>query len=126
MHSAYVGLQSSDPVVHDNAVEFLDSVLPPQMRTLLIPLFDRDVSVDQRIAAANRLVGSALGDREEAVEVMSLSQDPWLRSCAAYAIGEMHLQRFAKMLDDWASHADPLLRATAIDAREKLRLAQNA
>ena len=123
MHSAYVGLQSSDPVVHDNAVEFLDSVLPPEMRTLLIPLFDRDVSVNQRIAAANRLVGSALGDREEAVEVMSLSQDPWLRSCAAYAIGEMRLQRFAQTLEEWASHADPLLRATAIDAREKLRAA---
>ena len=31
MHSAYVGLQSTDPVVHDNAVEFMDSVLPPEV-----------------------------------------------------------------------------------------------
>ncbi|MEO8681562.1 MAG: Npt1/Npt2 family nucleotide transporter [Vicinamibacterales bacterium] len=121
MHSAYVGLQSMDPVVHDNAVEFLDSVLPPEVRALLIPLFDRDVTVAQRIAAANKLLGAELGDREEAIEVMTLSQDPWLRSCAAYAIGEMRLQRFAATLDTWAADVDPLLRATAIDAREKLR-----
>ena len=45
LHSAHVGLQSEDPVVHDNAVEFIDSVLPPEVRSLIIPLFDRDVTV---------------------------------------------------------------------------------
>ena len=102
MHSAYVGLQSADPVVHDNAVEFIDSVLPPEVRALIIPLFDRDVSVADRIATANRMLGSTLGDREEAIEVMALSEDPWLRSCAAYAMGEMRLTRFAPTLDQWA------------------------
>ena len=38
MHSAYVSLQSADPVVHDNAVEFMDSVLPPEVRPLFFPL----------------------------------------------------------------------------------------
>ena len=127
MHSAYVGLQSPDPVVHDNAVEFMDSVLPPEARALVIPLFDRNVKVTARIATANRLLGSSLGDREEAIEVMALSEDPWLRACAAYAIGEMRLTRFAEKLDEWArDSADPLLRATAVDAREKLRHAATA
>jgi ATP:ADP antiporter, AAA family len=126
MHSAYVSLQSTDPVVHDNGVEFMDSVLPPEMRALVIPLFDREVSVNERIAAANRMLGTALGDREEAIEVMALSDDPWLRACAAYAMGEMRLSRFAATLDLWATAPDPLLRATAIDAREKLRHAATA
>ena len=126
MHSAYVSLQSSDPVVHDNAVEFMDSVLPPEVRQLVIPLFDRNVAVPDRIATANRMLGSVLGDREEAIEVMALSQDPWLRSCAAYAMGEMRLTRFAETLDEWCNDADPLLRATAVDAREKLRHAAAA
>ncbi|MDP2053939.1 MAG: Npt1/Npt2 family nucleotide transporter [Acidobacteriota bacterium] len=121
MHSAHVGLQSNDPIVHDNAVEFLDSVLPPEVRAVLIPLFDREVPVAVRIESANRMLGAALGDREEAIEVMALSQDPWLRSCAAYAMGEMRLTRFAATLDEWAKDSEPLLRATAIDAREKLR-----
>jgi AAA family ATP:ADP antiporter len=126
LHSAYVGLQSDDPVVHDNAVEFMDSVLPPEVRTLIIPLFDRDVADAERIELANRMLGSALNDREEAIEVMAQSEDPWLRSCAAYAMGEMRLNRFASTLDKWAKDPDPLLRATAIDAREKLRHAATA
>lgn len=127
LHSAYVGLQSPDPVVHDNAVEFMDSVLPPEVRQLIIPLFDRNVPVHTRVADANRLLGSAVGDREEAIEVMALSEDPWLRACAAYAIGEMRLTRFAEQLDEWSHDgADPLLRATAVDAREKLRHAATA
>ncbi len=126
MHSAYVGLQSNDPVVHDNAVEFLDTVLPPEARLVVIPLFDRDVPVATRIESANKLLGAALGDREEAIEVMAISRDPWLRSCAAYAMGEMRLTRFAAQLDEWAKDSDALLRATAIDAREKLRHAAAA
>lgn len=122
-----MGLQSLDPVVHDNAVEFMDSVLPPEVRTLIIPLFDRNVEVRERILNANRLLGSTVGDREEAIEVMALSEDPWLRACAAYAIGEMRLTRFAEKLDAWSEdEADPLLRATAVDAREKLRHAAAA
>ena len=99
MHSAYVGLQSDDPVVHDNAVEFLDSVLPPEVRALVVPLFDRDVPVADADRSRQPLLGATLGDREEAIEVMALSHDPWLRSCAAYAMGEMRLTRFAATLD---------------------------
>jgi AAA family ATP:ADP antiporter len=121
MHSAYVGLRSSDPIVHDNAVEFLDSILGPDLRTRLLPLFDRDVKPAQRVEAANRVLGATLGDRAEAVAVMTLSEDPWLRSCAAYAIGDMQLTQFAELLDRWTTDPDPLLRATAIDARDKLK-----
>ena len=126
MHSAYVSMQSADPIVHDNAIEFMDSVLPPEVRALIIPLFDRDVSTQDRIAAANKMLGTSLDDREEAIEVMALSQDPWLRACAAFAMGEMRLTRFAAQLDAWAADDDALLRATALDARQKLRHAAMA
>ena len=121
LHSAYVGLQSVDPQVHDNALEFVDAVLPPEIRSLLMPLIDRDVPLAARIERANHLLGSSLVGREEAVEVLTTSADPWLRSCAAYAIGELHLSRFATLLERWATDPDPLLRATAGDALQKLR-----
>ena len=73
----------------------------PQLRALLVPLFDRGVSPAQRAHLANRMLGASLGDREEAIEVMALSQDPWLRSCAAYAMGELRLTRFASKIDEW-------------------------
>lgn len=121
MHSAYVGLQSDEPVAHDNALEFLEAVLEPQLKALLVPLFDRDVSAAERARLADQTLGTRMGDRDEAISVMILSRDPWLQSCAAYAIGELRLIRFAGTLDEWAQADDPLLRATAIDAREKLR-----
>lgn len=121
LHSAFVGLQADDPVVQDNAVEFLEAVVTPQLRSLLVPLFDRGVSIRQRAHLANRLLGASLGDREEAVAVMVMSQDPWLQSCAAYAIGEFRLTRFEPKLEEWAANADPLLRVTAADALKKLK-----
>jgi AAA family ATP:ADP antiporter len=60
MHSAYVGLQSNDPVVHDNAVEFLDAILAPELRTLVIPLFDRDVSPRDRAHIAAQLLNAPI------------------------------------------------------------------
>jgi ATP/ADP translocase len=60
MHSAYVGLQSNDPIVHDNAVEFLDAVLTPELRSLVIPLFDRDVSPRDRAHIAAQLLNAPI------------------------------------------------------------------
>jgi ATP:ADP antiporter, AAA family len=60
MHSAYVGLQSDDPVVHDNAVEFLEAVLSPQLRAQLVPLFDRNVSVPEKAQIAARMFHAPL------------------------------------------------------------------
>jgi AAA family ATP:ADP antiporter len=121
LHSAYVGLQSSDPMVHDNALEFIDTILPPEIRAVLMPIIDRDVSIRERIQRANQLLGSTLGGREEAVEVLTQSADPWLRSCAAYTIGELHLHRFVPVLEEWSRDQDPLLRAAALEALQKLK-----
>ena len=55
MHSAYVGLQSDDPTVHDNAVEFLEAVLSPQLRAQLVPLFDRNVSISEKAHIAAKM-----------------------------------------------------------------------
>jgi AAA family ATP:ADP antiporter len=121
MHSAYVGLLADDPIVQDNAIEFLEAVLSPQLRELIVPLFDRGVSPQQRAHLANRLLGASLGDRDEAISVLMLSHDPWLQSCAAYAIGEFRLRQFEGEIEKWCTHQDPLLRATAQDALRKLR-----
>ncbi|MCC7123485.1 MAG: hypothetical protein IT178_01450 [Acidobacteria bacterium] len=121
LHSAYVGLQSTDPVVHDNAIEFIDAILPPEVRGLLLPLIDREVPVRVRIERANQVLGRELGGREEAVEVLATGADPWLRSCAAYCIGELRLARFAPKLDEWSRDADPLLRMAAVEAQAKLK-----
>ena len=92
LHDAYVGLRSSDELVRANSLELLDNVLDPELRQLLVPLLDAQVSTDERIAIANRLVGAPLDTAEQAVETLLSSEDPWLRSSAIYAVGALQLR----------------------------------
>jgi AAA family ATP:ADP antiporter len=121
LYSAYFGIQSKDPVIHDNALEFLDNVLKPQLRNMLVPLLDSAVSIEERVKLANQYVGREVQSREEAVAELIASDDPWLKSCGAYAIGTLGLKSLAQELDRCLEHHDPLLREAARQA--KLRLA---
>jgi ATP:ADP antiporter, AAA family len=120
MYSAYVGLQSQNPSVRANALEFLDNILQPQVRSLIVPLLDSQVSVRERVALANRLLGMSVETPEQAVAALVASDDPWMRASGAYAIGMLRLTSLAPELDRLASTDDPLLRETVRAAREKL------
>jgi len=120
LHSAYVGLQSTSVAVHDNALEFLDNVLKPQLREMLVPLLDSKVTVAERAQLAQRLVRIKIESQEQAVAELVASQDPWLKSCGAYAIGSLGIKSLEDQLDQCLKESDPLLRETARAA--KLRL----
>jgi AAA family ATP:ADP antiporter len=79
LHSVYVGLKSENPVIHANAVEFLEVTLhslPPPTRAVLLPLFDNDVSIAERIKIADRMMGAAVAVEVPAeAEAEALMQD---------------------------------------------------
>jgi AAA family ATP:ADP antiporter len=60
LQNAYLGVQSEDPVTHSNALEFLDNTLTPQLRTMLVPLIDSEVTVQERIRLADRFLGFSI------------------------------------------------------------------
>jgi AAA family ATP:ADP antiporter len=120
LHSAYIGLQSTSVAVHDNALEFLDNVLKTQLRDMLVPLLDSKVTVAERAQIAQRLVRSKIESQEQAVAELVASDDPWLKSCGAYAIGALGMKSLEDRLDRCLNESDPLLRETARAA--KLRL----
>ena len=121
LHDAYVGLRSSDELVRANSLELLDNVLEPELRQLLVPLLDSQVSVDERIAIANRLVGAPLDTAEQAVETLLSSEDPWLRSSAIYAVGALQLHALEDELRRFDSDTDPVLRQSVRAARRRLK-----
>src|SRR5437588_10295018 len=57
LQNAYLGIQSSDPVTHANALEFLDNTLTAQLRARLVPLIDSEVSFEERVQLADRFLG---------------------------------------------------------------------
>jgi AAA family ATP:ADP antiporter len=116
MHSAYVGLQSDNPVVHDNALEFVETVLSLELRGLLVPLLDRDITVDERVQIADTVTGIPIRTAAEAVRVLVATDDAWLQSCAAYVAGELRMEAMVDQLRSWLADSNPLLRESARDA----------
>jgi AAA family ATP:ADP antiporter len=121
LHSAYFGLQSDNPTVYDNALEFLENVLKSQLRGMLLPLLDGKVSIKDRAVIAERFVRARVDNREQAVAELVASDDPWLKSCGAYAIGTLGLLTLEEELNRCLEHADPLLRETARTAKIRLQ-----
>jgi hypothetical protein len=48
------------------------------------------------------------------------SDDPWLKSCGAYAIGTLGMKSLETELNQCLDHPDPLLRETARAAKQRL------
>jgi hypothetical protein len=124
--SAYIGLQSKSMTVHDNALEFLDTVLKRPLREMLVPLLDGKVSATERAAIADRLVPVRIDNSEQAAAALLASGDPWLRSCGAYAIGSLGLNSLADELNRCVADSDPLVRETARLAKLRLQERQAA
>ena len=120
LHSVYLGLQSQDKTARDNALEFLEMALKSQLRAILVPLLDGKVSHRERAGLANRLIHTSFESREQAVVALVSSEDPWLKSCGAYAIGSLGMTSLARELDRCLEHPDPLLRETARAAKVRL------
>src|SRR6266404_4137590 len=120
LHSAYIGLQSTSASVHDNALEFLDNVLKSHLREMLVPLLDSKITIAERAQIAQRLVRSKIESQEQAVAELVASDDPWLKSCGAYAIGSLGIRSLEDQLDRCLTESDPLLRETARAAKHRL------
>ncbi|CAN5670965.1 hypothetical protein BH23ACI1_BH23ACI1_23430 [soil metagenome] len=120
IHDAYVGVRSADRLIRANAIEFLDNVLKPELRQILLPLIDTQVSVQERIARANQIVGARLDDTEQAMATLLASADPWLRSCAIYAVGALRLHDLAPELQRMEAGADTPTRSAIRMALHRL------
>lgn len=120
VHTAYLGLQSKNLSVYDNALEFLENILKSPLREMLMPLLDGRVSVSERVGMANRMVRAKIESQEEAVAALVCSEDAWLRACGAYAIGALGIKSLESELNRCLTDADPLLRETARAAKQRL------
>ncbi len=121
LHAVYLGLQSQDRTVYDNALEFLDNVLKSPLRSTLLPLLDGRVTRKERARLADRLAPTKLESREQAIRELISSDDPWLKACGAYAIGVFQIHSLVGELDRCLGHTDPLLRETARAAKLRFK-----
>jgi hypothetical protein len=95
-------------------------VLNLELRTLLVPLLDRDITVDQRVQIADHVTGIPIRTAAEAVRVLVATDDAWLQACAAFLAGELRLENLAPQLRSWTADPNPLLRESAKEALAKI------
>jgi hypothetical protein len=56
IESTYAAIRSGVPVIRDSALELMENTLQPELRRLLVPLFDETLSVGQRARLAARVL----------------------------------------------------------------------
>jgi AAA family ATP:ADP antiporter len=84
LQDAYVGLRSSNPTIRANSLEFLDNVLAPHLREVLVPVLDPQTSLEERIQVADRLVGAPVTTAQAGLATMLA--DPVLHEVASGAL----------------------------------------
>jgi hypothetical protein len=120
MDSVSVALRSQNPSLRANALELLDNVLTPQLRELVVPLFDGQIGTAERVSRANEIVGAKVESPEQAAMAMLASEDAWLQACGAYAAGALRLRQLRPQIERMTTNPDALLRETARAALARL------
>jgi hypothetical protein len=87
---------------------------------------DGKVTATERAGIADRLVPVKIENSEQAAAVLVASDDPWLRSCGAHAIGTLRLNSLFDDLNRCLVDPDPLVRETARRAKAFLEAGPGA
>lgn len=84
MYNAYQAITSNNPDLKANAVEFLENILDPNLKRIIIPIIDYSTNIfpeeETEINAKNDIFIELLREK-----------DSWLRVCTIFYIAEMHL-----------------------------------
>ena len=94
MHNAYLAVRGRRREQFLAALDFLDTVLEPALKRVVLPLLDSSEGMAER---GRDLFGLEVRDAESAMRDLIHSSDPWLSACAMAAAGE---RRFHKLRAD--------------------------
>ena len=109
--AAYQGIQSPRRPVRASALEFLENVLHPPLRPIILPLVDPPT--DGLRALGADLFPKPLESRHDALTMLIQSADPWLRACAVYNVRKDDPTPLWALVRACESDADPVVRETA-------------
>jgi hypothetical protein len=94
-------LYSGDRRSMDNAVEFLETSLPDDLRKMLIPLLE-ERPLEEKLAAGRRAFRTEavpLNRPDWLLKTLWMDEDPLTRALTVYALGETHCQVLRGMIE---------------------------
>jgi AAA family ATP:ADP antiporter len=102
------------------AIEYLDSVLLPEDRRLLVPILDEP---DRRALFAESLYRLHRYTRDSSLAELARGADVWLQACALYVIGALRVASLAGAVRDALDTDTALVRETAAWSLKRLESA---
>ncbi|HVP48224.1 MAG TPA: Npt1/Npt2 family nucleotide transporter [Bryobacteraceae bacterium] len=90
MHAAYLAVRGRRREQFLAALDFLDTVLEPALKRVVMPLLDSSEGMAER---GRDLFGLEVRDAESAIRDLIRSSDPWLSACAMAAAAERGFHR---------------------------------
>jgi AAA family ATP:ADP antiporter len=117
--SAYRGLRSGKPRVRAQAIEYLDTLLPADLKRTLLPLVDaRDH--EERERQAVEIFGSEPLTLDATLRQLLRSREDWLKACGLFVVGRLELGEHRESARELSRSLDPVVRDTALWAIRRL------
>ena len=112
IYSAYSALKGSGKERRASAIEFLDSLLQPDLKSVILPLVE-ETSTERLLERAARTFGLHPKSREEALRTVLDQKDAWLLACALYEIGTHRFLRLEDRCRELVDDSRDVVRETA-------------
>lgn len=113
----YRAVAGSSRRTRAQALEYLEAVLLPEDRRLLVPLLE---DPERRLVLAESLYGLRPFTRDSSLEALIRGADSWLQACALYAVGVERLTALAELARAALRAGVPLVRETAAWSLQRL------
>jgi HEAT repeat protein len=112
-------LRSNSAAVRANAIELLDNLLEKETSRLVLPILDEG-AIEQKIQFGVSVFALARRKRAEWLSAFLDGDDPWLRTCALYDVGETGLTEFVPQVQAGLNDHSPLIRETSVRTLSRL------
>ena len=119
IYHAYTALRGTQSDRRAAALEFMDNVLQPDLKSVILPLLE-EASTEHLIDRATTRFGIRVTSVEDSLRLLLERSDSWLQSCALYEIGTRGLGALADACRRLAVDGDALVRETAQMALRQL------
>ncbi|MBI9070789.1 MAG: hypothetical protein JEY94_04285 [Melioribacteraceae bacterium] len=115
----YKGIKSNKPDLRTNAIEFLDNILDPYLKRVLIPIIET-AALDSISEVAIKNLKIKVPSEYECVEILLHGKDLKIKLAVLYFISQWKDPRYKVMVESLINSDDHKIKSSAINVLEEM------